>query len=68
MVTFWLQETGGKMTVVGGSMTKLTRDNNHTATELMENSNHTAIGLNENMNLQLQKDLFICPSIGSNRC
>ena len=42
------------MTVVGGSVSKLTRDNKHTATELMENINHTAIELNENMNLQLQ--------------
>jgi hypothetical protein len=40
------------MTVVGGSMTKLPRDNNHTAKE--ENINHKAIELNENMNLQLQ--------------
>jgi hypothetical protein len=54
VVTFWLQETGGKMTIMGGSMTKLTRDNNHTATELIENINHKAIELNENMNLQLQ--------------
>jgi len=38
----------------GGSMTKLTRDDNHTATELTENINHKAIELKENMNLQLQ--------------
>jgi hypothetical protein len=38
----------------GGSMTKLTRDNNHTVTELKENINHKATELNENMNLQLQ--------------
>jgi len=42
------------MTVVGGSMTKLTRDNNHTATERTENINHKAIECNENINLQLQ--------------
>jgi hypothetical protein len=42
------------MKVVGGSMTKHTKGNNHTATELTEYINHKAIELNENMNPQLK--------------
>ena len=45
MVTFWLQKTGEKTTVVVSSMTKLTKGNNHTATHFTKNINHKAINL-----------------------